>query len=171
MTPPDFKDRLVFDTADGAILDANRRYLLLRHDTFMGIFTRLPPPARREALEALEAAVLEHGADSARAYRASGAGDARGLIAIIERTAPQLGWGRWSFTIEERCLRLEVVNSPFADGSGMSADPVCHAILGMLRVLAAELFGEPATARERACAACGAARCSFEALPGVPAAA
>ncbi len=162
---PEFRDRLAFDSAAGTILDQTRRYLLIRPDSLMGIFARLPAAARQEALAAMEDAVFEHGSDSARAYRASGAGDAHALVALIERTAPQLGWGRWSFTFETDRLGLTVSNSPFAQGYGASSEPVCHAIKGMLRAVAAMVFDAPADAREHACTACGADDCRFEARP------
>ena len=161
----EFRDRLAFDSTAGAILDQTRRYLLIRPDSLMGIFARLPAPARQEALAAMEDAVFEHGSDSARAYRASGAGDARALVALIERTAPQLGWGRWSFTFETGRLGLTVLNSPFAQGYGAASEPVCHAIKGMLRAVAAMVFEAPVDACEPACAACGANDCRFEARP------
>ena len=165
MAATEFKDRLAFDLASGEILDATRRYLLLRHDTFMGIFTRLSAPARREALAALEDAVFEHGSDSARAYRDSGAGTARDLVDIIERTAPQLGWGRWLFKIEPGCLRLEVRNSPFAIGYGPTTEPVCHAIKGMLRAVAELTLSTVCEVRESTCFACDGNDCSFAARP------
>ena len=163
MAAPEFKDRLIFDTAAGEILDATRRYLLVRPDSFMGIFARLPEPARTQALGALEAAVFEHGSDSARAYLASGGGDARTLIDTIARTAPQLGWGRWTFDIAGDKIALTVDNSPFAQGYGPSDTPVCHAVAGMLRAVATLLFDAAAAARECTCTACGSAACRFEA--------
>jgi predicted hydrocarbon binding protein len=162
---PPFKDRLVFDTAAGEIRDAARRYILLRPEGLMNIFRTLPPDARRVALQAFEDGVYRQGSDSARAYRAAGGGDVRALLATIERTAPQLGWGRWSFTVEPRRLRLTVDNSPFAHAHGPSDEPVCRAIGGMLRGLAEMWFDEPAAARETTCAAAGQARCTFEAVP------
>lgn len=163
MAGPDFKDRLVFDTGAGQILDATRRYLLIRPDSFMGIFSRLPEPARTQALAALEEAVFEHGSDSARAYLAAGGGDARALLDTIAHTAPQLGWGSWRVDVTDDAIDVEVANSPFAQGNGASGTPVCHAIAGMLRAASGLFFGTPARVAETACTACGAPACRFEA--------
>ncbi len=92
---PAFKDRLVFDDAAGELRDGPRRYLLLRPDALMSMFRLLPPDTRELALGALEQAVHEQGSDSARAYLAHGGGDVEMLLATIERTSPQLGWGLW----------------------------------------------------------------------------
>lgn len=160
---PDFKDRLVFDTGAGQILDATRRYLLVRADTFMGLFARLPEPARAQALAALAGAVFEHGYDSARAYLATVDGDAGALLDTIAHTAPQLGWGQWQIEIVEDRIVLAVANSPFAQGYGPSTVPVCHAIAGMLKCAAELFFRSPARAEELACSSCGSGICRFEA--------
>ena len=58
---PCFADRLVRDTERGEWRDGEARYLLLRQDSLMGLFRRLAPQARGEALAALTAAVTEAG--------------------------------------------------------------------------------------------------------------
>jgi predicted hydrocarbon binding protein len=160
---PAFKDRLVFDEAAGELRDGPRRYLLLRPEALMTMFRLLPPDTRALALGALEQAVHQQGSDSARAYLAHGGGDVDMLLAIIERTAPQLGWGSWRFEADGDTLRLEVHNSPFAHAFGPSEQPVCHAVKGMLRGLADLWLGGPAQSVELQCAAQHHAACTFEA--------
>jgi predicted hydrocarbon binding protein len=141
------------------------RYLTLRADTLMGLFRRLPTAARRQALAALARSTAEHGGDSARRYLASHAGDTAALIDTIERTAAQLGWGKWRFGRRGRSrLSLTVTDSPFAAGYGASRHPVCAPILGMLEAVAGLALGGPCTVRELRCRACGAPRCRFEAV-------
>ena len=164
-----FIDRLKLDAAAGTWMDQTRRYLLVRPDTLMGMFRKLPEPARQQALEALALSVFEHGADSARAYRAMG-GTGDKLIDMIAETAPQLGWGQWRFAREEAGLRLAVSGSPFAEGHGPSDEPVCHAIKGMLRAVATLAFATPMAVSESACASMGAGTCSFYAWPEAAAA-
>jgi uncharacterized protein len=159
-----FRDRLAFDEAQGALMDQTRRYLLIRPEALMGIFRRLPEPARIEALEALAESIVEQGSDSARAYAAMEGGGAA-LARTVAATAPQLGWGRWSFELEPDLIRLEVRNSPFAAGFGSSASPICHPILGMVRAVTTLIFGREADASEISCVACGAETCRFEARP------
>src|SRR5690242_7237809 len=134
-------ERLVFDSARGAVLDGPRRYVLMRADVLMGLFANLDGDARDAALDALGRSVAEHGADSVRAYR-----DAVGVEALpsmMEGAAASLGWGRWRFDAGDpvaagdvaaagvRSLHLTVADSPFAAEAprGVAA---CHAIAGML---------------------------------------
>jgi predicted hydrocarbon binding protein len=159
-----FRDRLACDAATGEIVDQTRRYMLIRPDALMGVFRRLPPQARRDALAALEASIFEQGSDSARAYRAMG-GEGATLARVVAETAPQLGWGIWRFEVAPDLIRLEVTNSPFASGFGPSDRPVCHAIAGMVRAVASLVFERPASAREIACVAMGEPSCRFEARP------
>jgi uncharacterized protein len=164
MTASTFRERLAWDGATGEILDQGRRYIMIRPDGLMGAFRRLDGPVRAAALEALGESIFEQGSDSARAYRAMG-GEGETLAHVVAETAPQLGWGRWRFTVEPGRILLEVRNSPFAAGFGPSSEPVCHAIVGMVRAVATLVFERPATVRETACAATGAPLCTFEARP------
>ena len=164
MSHPSFRDRLAWDSASGAILDESRRYMMIRPEALMGIFARLEPAPRQAALAALEESVFTQGSDSARAYqRHGGTGDA--LADLVAETAPQLGWGTWTVELTPDLLVFEVRNSPFAAGFGPAEHPVCHAITGMTRAVAALVFGRQATAAEVACAAMGAPACRFEARP------
>jgi len=141
------------------------RYLRLRADTLMGMFRHLPAPARAQALTALARATAEAGGDSARRYAAAGAKDAVALLAKIEKTAAELGWGEWTFGNGSASrLALEVRDSPFAAGYGAADTEVCAPIAGMLQAVAGLVLGAPCEAREIACRARGARRCRFEAI-------
>jgi predicted hydrocarbon binding protein len=141
------------------------RYLRLRADTLMGMFRYLPAPARARALAALARSTAEAGGDSARRYAEAGAKDAAALLAKIEKTAAELGWGAWKFGKRDASrLTLEVRDSPFAAGYGAADAAVCAPIAGMLQAVAGMVLGAPCEARETACRACGAARCRFEAI-------
>jgi predicted hydrocarbon binding protein len=161
---PSFRERLSFDPDQGALTDQSRRYMLIRPEALMGIFRRLPEPARGQALEALAESIVEQGSDSARAYAAmEGGGDA--LARTVAATAPQLGWGIWDIRVEPDAIRLDVRNSPFAAGFGPSDSPVCYGILGMVRAISTMIFGRDAAVRETSCTACGSDLCRFEARP------
>jgi len=162
-TTPRLLDRLVHDTATGEIRDGDIRYVMLRTDALMGLFQRLPELARQEALAALGDSIHENGGRSAAAYRAQGAAGAA-LLDVIVETAPQLGWGAWTFTDHgPRQLALEVRNSPFVHGFGASPTPVCSPISGMLRAVAGLVLGGPAKVEETVCAAQGGGVCRFAA--------
>jgi predicted hydrocarbon binding protein len=160
-----FRERIVFDQVHGQIMDEARRYMLIRPEALMGIFTRLPPADAAMAMQALMASIYQQGSDSAKAYQRMGNGDGVSLLRTVEATAPDLGWGRWTFDLKPRRLSLSVNNSPFAQGYGASRLPVCHAITGMLRAVAGIVFERPVLAEEKACAAMGAPACLFEAVP------
>lgn len=149
------------DEGRGEWRDGNARYLLIRSDSLMGMFHRLPPVARRDALSALAASVAEAGGHSAARYRAVDAND-EALLRRVGEVAPRLGWGLWTF---ERPapdeLRLEVANSPFAAAFGKSAEPVCAPILGMLSALAGMAMGGPVTTEEISCATSAGGPCRF----------
>jgi len=141
------------------------RYLSLRADTLMGMFRHLPAPARAQALAALVRSTAEHGGDSARRYLETNRGDVAALLAVIEKTAGELGWGSWHFAAREPTrLVLEVTDSPFAAGYGAADCAVCAPITGMLQAVAALVFGTACAARELQCRAHGAADCRFEAI-------
>jgi hypothetical protein len=159
---------MAYDGSQGELRDGDARYLMLRDDSLMGLFKRLPEPARTEAFTAFAESVAEHGGRSAERFRAT-LGDAGDLPATIAATASQLGWGVWRFSrTESGELHLEVTNSPFASGYGASAGPVCAAITGMLRAVATQVFGAPAKAEEHECASAGGTICRFSARPRNP---
>jgi predicted hydrocarbon binding protein len=145
--------------------DGEIRYLRLRADTLMGMFRHLPEPARAQALAALARSAAEHGGDSARRYLENSAGDTAALLATIEKTAGELGWGSWHFGERSAArLALEVTDSPFAAGYGAADTEVCAPITGMLQAVAGLALGAPCEARELECRAHAAASCRFEAI-------
>lgn len=163
-------ERLVFDSTRGAVLDVDRRYVLLRADVLMGIFAHLDGDARDAALAAFGRSVAENGADSVRAYRA--AVGAAALPAMMEDAAASLGWGRWHLDLARAddaaapALGLAVENSPFAAAAPTGTARACHAIAGMLEALAGALWSRDAEARETQCAAGGSeTTCRFVAAP------
>jgi predicted hydrocarbon binding protein len=162
-------ERLVFDTARGAVLDGDRRYVLVRADVLMGLFANLEGTAREAALEALGRSVREHGAGSVRAYRDAVGADT--LPSMMEGAAASLGWGHWRFDAirlhddAAPALALTVADSPFAAAAPRGTARACHAIGGMLEALGDALWSRPAAAQEIACAAAGADACRFVVAP------
>ncbi|MEM8552165.1 MAG: 4-vinyl reductase [Pseudomonadota bacterium] len=159
-----FKDRLSW-ADDGSMGDGPIRYMMIRPDALMGIFGRLTQSARGEALAALKASIKERGGQSAAAYVAT-QGRER-LLKVIEETAPQLGWGTWSFR-DGGPQELVVKNSPFAAASTFGG-PACHAISGMMEAVASIWLERDVAAREVECAADGAPLCRFRLTDGATA--
>jgi uncharacterized protein len=151
---------LKHDAARGELTEGAARYLLVRHDSLMGLFQRLPEPARAEALAAFADSAAEHGARSAQTYHAQNPHD---LLANVATKASQLGWGSWTFEREGDLIVLTVQNSPFAHGFGHTQKPVCAPIAGMLQAVASLALRVNARAEETSCAATGGAACVFHA--------
>lgn len=158
------QQRLKWDPSAGAILDADRRYVMLRADVLMGLFAGLPPGQRGRALDSLQASVRAHGGASARAYRVGDAADVAAFLRVMAESAADLGWGAWRFEAGGAAgLTLTVRNSPFAMAAPVRDRPVCHAITGMLEAVNALVTGESRTFREIRCASMGAPCCEFQA--------
>ena len=155
--------RLAFDRARGEIRDEARRYLMLRADVLMGAMRRMDPLLRRHAQDAFASSVAQHGRDSVTAYLAHLGGDRVRLLDAMQDAAADLGWGRWQLQLSTTALQLQVENSPFAMGFGVSSERVCGPIRGMLQALAELVAGSATSVRELACASQGAAACVFEA--------
>lgn len=159
-----FRQRISFDTDAGEIRDGAIRYLIMRPDALMGMFARLSPAARAEAIDALAASVAENGGKSVKAYRDNGAADPEALMQTIVATSADLGWGDWSFDrTDDTGFAVTVRNSPFADGIGSSDVPVCGAIRGILTAMGPLLTGgKDVTVTETDChAVSGTGTCSF----------
>ena len=157
-------ERLNWDTASGQILDADRRYVMMRADVLMGLFSALPAAERQHAFESLRASVRNHGGASARAYQASGTTDTAAFLRVMAESAADLGWGVWRFDWKPAGVwTLTVRNSPFANAAGSSDAPACHAIAGMLEAVTALVLGKTASVHETQCACMGAPLCVFQA--------
>ncbi|MBL8340710.1 MAG: hypothetical protein JNL30_04510 [Rubrivivax sp.] len=175
------RERLSWETAEGAVADGPRRYLLMRPDVLMGALVRLDEAARRSWLGAVAESARVQGGESLAAYAATVGHDSARLLEATASAAADLGWGRWVFTHAQQApdevLQLEVHGSPFAAGwlaagGGTSAQPVCAPVCGMLAALASLLWpGRPVQVREQRCGVAGqppAATCAFEARPQGP---
>lgn len=147
----------------GAHHDGSIRYMMIRPDALMGIFSRLSPDARREALEALGASIRERGGQSAATY-VDAEGKSR-LLHTIEATASELGWGAWRFEERGAGYALVVKHSPFAHGARFEG-PACHAIAGMCEAVGSIVTGGPVAASETHCANAGSDHCRFLIEPG-----
>lgn len=160
-------DRMSWETSSGKILDNDRRYVMLRTDVLMGIFRALPDAQQAKALQAFSDSVEQSGGQSARAYFDSLNHDARQLLDTMASYSAELGWGKWTFAAgESKALELTVKNSPFAEGFGASACPVCHPIAGMLKTVGMLVAGGPVQVEETHCAAQGLPdQCKFHIHP------
>lgn len=169
MTALALHDRLRFDVDNGQVLDADRRYVLLRADVLMGIFEGLSEGAARDALDAFRDSVNRYGSASVRAYENRADADPTALLASVATGAASLGWGRWHVELDGTTCRLRVFNSPFAQAQ-RAKGKACAPIVGMFSAVCSHVWQEPVLAREVHCFACSAPPsgleehiCTFEA--------
>lgn len=171
MQVPPLHERLVFDTGQGQVLDADRRYVLMRADVLMGMFDLMPEELRSQALAALAESVFRFGSRSVRAYANPSDPDSRQLFAAVAQGAASLGWGVWEFHIQDRSCQLTVTNSPFAAEATVRGE-ACAAIRGMLRAVCEHAWKVECEAQELVCCATESSSvgregrvCHFQALP------
>jgi len=143
----------------GVIVDGKIRYVLMRPDVLMGVARHLPHSD--EFFAALEASAFAHAQASFSAYRVSDRFGGEDFLAATCEVAGTLGWGRWRVVDGPGEKAIEVANSPFAEGHGPSARPVCAPIAGVLRAVALVGYDVEVTVKEQLCAAEGHARCCF----------
>jgi len=169
---PPLHERLAFDVSQGQVLDANRRYVLMRADVLMGMFGFMPEPMSRQALAALARSVEVHGSDSVRAYDNSADPSGLQLFDAVAQGASSLGWGVWKFDPAPGIVRLTVRNSPFAAAARAVGAPACAPIVGMMQAVCSHVWKAKCVAVEIECSACAAQGyaprqplCVFEASP------
>lgn len=154
-----------FDVPAGEVRDGDIRYLLMRPDVLMGMFSKLTSEDRQQALQALEQSAYENGQASMRVYRELEFSNSDEMLRFFCASAARLGWGNFSYELgpEER-LAFVVTNSAFAAGYGESDAPVCASITGILRAFVEVFFGRSVLVQEVECAALGSEVCRFEVL-------
>ena len=152
MSTPPLHERLAFETAFGQVRDADRRYLLMRADVFMGLFDRMPDELRAAALHALTESVFQFGSGSVRSYANPDDPHSEQLFASVAQGAASLGWGVWTFELSNRTCRLTVRNSPFAAAT-QTREPACAAITGMLRAVCEHAWKISCAVEEEDCCA------------------
>lgn len=145
-------ERLAFETSLGQVMDADRRYVLLRADVLMGVFDLLPEPARDQAQAAFAESVFRFGSGSVRAYADLSDPGSNKLFAAVAAGAASLGWGVWEFDLGDRTCQLTVRNSPFAAATGLQR-PACSPILGMLRAVCEHAWKAECVVEEVVCCA------------------
>ena len=154
------------DKADGALHAGDVRYVLVRADGFMGCFKSCLDSTSLAMYQEIEDSFFRFGGKSTQQYAQALGEDPEALLSKIAQTAPQLGWGTWTLSLDsnKQKLALTVENSPFSAGYGQADFVVCAPIAGMLRGVAEKIFKQPVTCTEHRCSAMGEDVCQFEAV-------
>ena len=155
MTSNRLYDRISRDPSMGELRDGNTRLFLMRADAFMDAFGRLDEDARYSMFSAFAQSIAEHSGQSVKHYRHELGPAAREIfLNAAVNMAADMGWGGWAFgpnTPGE--ITLEVANSPFVEGHGVSEKPICAPILGMIEALGGIIFSVDPVVKEVECAA------------------
>lgn len=135
--------------------DGNTRLFLMRADAFMDAFARLNSDARYTMFSALAQSIAKHSGQPVKHYRHELGPAAREIfLNAAVNLAADMGWGAWTFGPHTRGkMTLEVRNSPFVEGYGLSDCPVCAPILGMIEALGGIIFSIDPIVEETECAA------------------
>ena len=155
MTSNRLYDRISRDPSMGDLRDGNTRLFLMRADAFMDAFRRLDEDARYSMFSAFAQSIAEHSGQSVKHYRHELGPAAREIfLNSAVNMAADMGWGGWAFgpsTPGE--MTLDVANSPFVEGHGVSEAPICEPILGMIEALGGIIFSVDPVVEEVECAA------------------
>ncbi len=153
---------LKFDSARGALLYNDVRYLLIRPETLIAFQKAAEEKLGAGADELLYAGGFTGGTLSAKKYReVFGLTDAQ-AVEFMAKMGMEIGWGKFqisSFSVEKCELVLVIESSPFAAAYGESVRGVCHLVRGVFAGLASGIFARAVEAREEECLAMGHAHC------------
>lgn len=154
------------ESEHGALHSGDIRYLLIRADALMGCFK---PPALAglpELYQAIEDSFSQFGGKSVLQYVDSSDSSTQQLWQKMEKMAPQLGWGQWSFAFGRTNgeIILTVSNSPFSAGHGSAEFAVCSPISGIVKSVAEQTFKVPVIVQESRCSAMSGDVCVFKAV-------
>jgi len=153
-------DRILHDIEAGEITQGGIRYILMRPDVLMGIGEHLG--AYRDFVAAMSLSAFANARGSFERYKETGVFAGADPLRRVGEMAAGLGWGVWSpEVLSDREILLRVKNSPFAQAVHGSRDPVCGAIVGILRALYQTAQGDDVDVCETSCAAQGLPHCEF----------
>jgi hypothetical protein len=136
------RSRVQLTFGDGEIRDKSIRYLLIRPDSIMSIFTELAEMqdigTAEKALKAFEASVCKAGTKSFNEYmrRLQSGYEAAHLEGLVFATAAKLGWGLWTSTVvNSQEIHVGVQNSPFVIEGDVQICGQSAPIVGILTAL------------------------------------
>jgi predicted hydrocarbon binding protein len=157
-------NNITFDPEKGAIHFKGVRYLIIRPETIMEMFTNLYNTVGETAVEAFYQGGFTGGKLSSTRFKNDMGFDDRQIIDFMANMGTQIGWGNFDvveFDPENQKLIVEVQSSPFAEAASPSSKPVCHFIRGVLAGMCTGLFRKEVESVEETCLATGAQSCRF----------
>ena len=149
----------------GGLFYREVRYLLVRPETLAVFQKAIEKEIGERASQILYQGGHAGGSLSSKRYREVFGFSDEEIIRFMLKMGSQIGWGRFEldrFDGNKRVLIVKVYHSPFAEAYGLSSQPVCHMIRGVLGGMGSLIFGKDIESKEVSCLAKGDEYCGFE---------
>ena len=157
-------EKLVYDSASGALTFRDIRYVIIRPETIVGFQKTIEKHSRKGARDALFEGGYQGGYLSAKKFKETQNLSDSETINFMMTMGAEIGWGHFQlieYDYENLKLHVRVDNSAFAEAYGDATEGVCHLINGVLSGLATVLFGRICMGSETECLAKGDPHCIF----------
>ena len=157
-------DSLTYDPETGTLSLQSARYVLMPPALLVEIQKSLEESMGREVAEIFSQSAALEGSALASRFRDVFGYPPEQVVATVAFVLTESGFGSVTcemMNLEGRELVFKILECPFADCYGPSTQPVCHAVLGLLRGVAMTVFESEASGMEVQCAAKGDTCCRF----------
>jgi predicted hydrocarbon binding protein len=157
-------DKMMYDSASGALTYRDIRYVVIRPETIVGFQKTIEKHSRQGARDALFQGGYQGGYLSAKKFKEMQNLSNSETIGFMMTMGAEIGWGHFdliNYDFESHKLQIRVENSAFAQAYGEATEGVCHLINGVLSGLASVLFGRNCIGSETKCLAKGDRHCIF----------
>jgi predicted hydrocarbon binding protein len=157
-------DSLNFDADTGTLSLQSARYVLMPPALLVEIQKSLENSLGHEVAEVFSQSASIEGAALASRFRDVFGYPPEQVISTVAFVLTESGFGLVAcemMNLEGRELVFKILECPFADAYGPSTQPVCHAVLGVLRGVAMTIFESETSGLEVQCAAKGDTCCRF----------
>ncbi len=159
--------QIEFHPEAGSLLFKDVRYMLIRPETLAALQKGIEKELGPRSADLIYESGFTGGRLSTERYRELFHLSSEQVLLYMLEMGGQIGWGKFvleRFEPERKKISVRILNSPFAAAYGLSSQPVCHFIRGVLGGISAGIFGDPQGIAETHCAAQGSPFCLFETL-------
>jgi predicted hydrocarbon binding protein len=158
-------DSLTYDPETGTLSLQSARYVLMPPALLVEIQKSLEESmGGREVAEVFSQSATLEGSALASRFRDVFGYPPEQVVSTVAFVLTESGFGSVTcemVNLEGRELVFKILECPFADSYGPSTQPVCHAVLGLLRGVAMTVFESEVSGMEVQCAAKGDSCCRF----------
>lgn len=157
-------DSLTYDADTGSLSLQSARYLLVPPSILVELQKGIEATMGHETLDLFVQSSTTEGAVLASRFRDVFGYPPEQVLASVNFVLSESGWGVVStdmVNLEGREIVFKILESPFADAYGPSAQSVCHTALGIFQGVAMTLFDAESSGMEVQCTAKGDTCCRF----------